>query len=334
LKQLLHNGLVGAEAFVNAFWDGIGATEVLLVRGRASYRGSGAGDFMRRWLGDEACEFYDFAVNPKVEDVDRGMDIVRGRSIRRIIAVGGGSVLDMAKLLNHELGDQYCPMLAAPTTSGSGSEATHFAVCYHGGEKTSVADSRMLASHVLLVPEWTYSMTPYQTACSGMDALAQGVESYWAKGSTAESRDYAKRAIDFALMHLEEAVIRPAPASRAGMQQAAYWSGRAINISKTSAPHAFSYVLTARFGLPHGHALALLLPSIVDYHAKLNIEVPGVDATGLRALTSTIGLSMKLNIDPVQLETLLREHVNLERLSNNPASVPDSLVEAISRELT
>lgn len=329
MPSLIHTGLTNADVFVDQFLEGIDPTEVLLVHGRHSYRNSGAQAFFERWLTSRTPSFEDFSANPKVEDVDKGSAILKQRSIHRIIAVGGGSVLDMAKLINHRQINQPCPLLAAPTTSGSGSEATHFAVCYHGCEKRSIAHPLIRPSHVLLVPEWTYSMSPYQTACSGIDALAQGIESSWARSATDESRSYARKAIDLALRHLPDAVQQPKPEHRAAMQQAAYLAGQAINISKTTAPHAYSYILTTTFGLSHGHAVALLLPHFIAYHAAQGVQIQSITHERIGQLIESIGLSTHLDIGKVELIELLRAHVNQERLKNNPVTIPDQFIQQL-----
>jgi alcohol dehydrogenase class IV len=117
----------------------------------------------------------------------------------------------------------------------------------------------MLPDYVILDPELSYATAPYQTAVSGMDALCQGVESYWSVHSTEQSRDYAKTAITTILDSLEDAVQAGSSIARQRMSRGANFSGKAINITKTTAPHALSYGLTSHYEIPHGHAVALML---------------------------------------------------------------------------
>ena len=184
---------------------------ILLVSGKKSYELCGAREKLNAALKEHrVVHFSDFRANPRLEDLKAGLSLLEGEDISQIIAVGGGSVMDMAKLLRatvntsadpekiilgeEPLGNHSCPELSAvPTTSGSGSESTHFAVVYIEGTKYSLAHESLLPDKVILDPTLTMSSSPYQTACSGLDALAQAVESYWNVFATAESRDFAAR---------------------------------------------------------------------------------------------------------------------------------------------
>lgn len=345
----LHRGRTGADAFLSDFLAGGETSDVLLVTDEASYRASGAGDWLERTNGQPFPMFMDFSPNPKEADALRGVALFEKIRARALIAIGGGSAIDMAKLINYfgskRMGldavlakmplphDPLRPLLAVPTTSGTGSEATHFAVIYREHVKYSIADPDIRPSHVLLAPEFTASLPPYQTACTGMDALAQGIESWWAKGAGEESRRYAAEAIRLAKANLETAVMHPDAVSRAAMMEAAHFGGMAINISKTTAPHAFSYILTGEFGLPHGHAVALLLPHFVALHAAAGITVPGVSADEITALLARIGLAKKLPMPAEKLATLLLDNVNLERLSNNPLPISATQIRRMAGEL-
>jgi alcohol dehydrogenase class IV len=241
---------------------------IFLVTGNRSYEKSGAKKFIDNLLnGFTVKRFSDFADNPKIEDVNKGINIFLENSCDYLIAIGGGSVMDMAKLINigydknniedlttkkAEISSPGKKLIAIPTTSGSGSEATHFAVVYVGGEKFSVAHPiYMLPNVVVLNPSLTYSMNSYQTALSGVDAFAQAMESYWSINSTEESKKYSIEALKLIIEHLPLAV-KYNDNSKNIMLHAANLAGKAINIAKTSGAHAISYVLTSKFNIPHG----------------------------------------------------------------------------------
>lgn len=349
MNPQVHRGLAGGSAFLTRFLAGAPADRTLWVCRPKSFAESGAKEWAERSAGRNLRIFCDFSSNPKIEDVERGVALFRALSAEAVVGVGGGSVLDMAKLVNYfgsrKIGlDEHLqapaspavplrPLLAVPTTAGSGSEATHFAVVYRGQTKYSVADETIRPSHVLLVPEFTASMDAYQTACTGMDALAQGLESIWARGATDESRRSAREALRLALDHLAAAVNRPTPEDRAAMLEAAHLAGRAIDVSKTTGAHAFSYALTSEYGLPHGHAVGLLLPFFVDYHQRAGIRVDPVDAPSLRRLSGAIGLDAKLPATATEIHAVLTRLVNLERLSNNPVPVDDGFVRDVASGL-
>jgi len=345
----LHRGLDEATLFIKQFLGGRPPSRVLLVCGKKSFQASGAEAWFSQAGLDALPRFDDFTSNPKEEDLLRGINLFQEIQAQAILAVGGGSSLDMAKAINYfgstgRTLDDYLskqippspsvrPLMAVPTTAGTGSEATHFAVLYRGHTKLSIADASIRPSHIWLAPEFTSSMSPYQTACTGMDALAQGIESLWAKGSTPASRECASTAVKLALKLLPDAVHNPTPEVRAGMLEAAYLAGAGIDLSKTTGAHAFSYILTSEFGLPHGHAVGLLLPFFVGYHQQHGIAVDGITQAQLLALLQDIHLDRSLPVDAATLTATLLDNVNMERLSNNPVPVTREIVASIAAQL-
>lgn len=104
----------------------------------------------------------------------------------------------MAKLIRYHIykeTDSYIPLVVIPTTAGTGAETTHFSVCYINGEKQSIADSAMLPDYAFVCSELTSHNDAYLTACTGFDAVAQAIESYWSVNSTDESRSYSLKAL-------------------------------------------------------------------------------------------------------------------------------------------
>ncbi len=249
-----------------------GSRRIFLVTGKESYSACGAEAYLHDLLRNyKVWRFYDFAVNPRIEDIDRGINTFIAAECDVLVAVGGGSVIDMAKTINflaaHPLTlDGYRvrpgaregtlrPLIAIPTTSGSGSEATHFSVVYVGQQKHSIADERMLPAVAIVDPKLTMSLPKYTTAVSGLDALSQAVESYWSIHSTNESRRFARGAVKSIVANLHLAVNNPTADSRLRMAEAAHLAGKAINTTRTSAAHSISYPLTSYYGIPHGHAV-------------------------------------------------------------------------------
>ncbi|MDC7234668.1 MAG: phosphonoacetaldehyde reductase [Spirochaetales bacterium] len=319
---------------------------VLLVTGRASYEACGASrEIERIFAGCEIVRFSDFETNPRLEDLQKGLPLCRKADL--IVAVGGGSVLDMAKLLkafaacdgNPEdfvTGRKKLeslsslPLIAVPTTSGSGSESTHFAVVYVNKIKYSLAHPELLPSIVVLDPSLTLSMSAQQAAVSGLDALSQAVESWWSVNANPESRNFAEKSMALTLEHLIPSVQSGSLKNREGMQRAANLAGQAINISKTTGAHAFSYYLTSRFGIPHGYAAALMLIPFILYNSRggrLEGLFPLLQAenaeeaaekvsTIIRSCALEPRLAQLIDVDAV-FEDFLAS-VNLERLQNNP----------------
>jgi alcohol dehydrogenase len=342
----------------------LGATRVLLVTGRRSFASSGAA----RMLPEleriaEVHRWSDFQPNTDADDLRRGLEILRATGPDAVIGLGGGSAMDMAKLLcayaDHgddealqaairagAVGATRPTLILVPTTSGSGSEATHFAVVYIGDEKFSVAGELLRADAVVLDPSLTVSASAYQRATSGIDAVCQGIESLWAAGATAESREHANAALDALLPAIEAFTNDPTPAAASAMAVGSHRAGRAIDISRTTAAHALSYAITKRYGVSHGHAVALTLGHFVEAHAVAPPEAlrPGrspdahAQAMGevlkhlgasdgadgrvrFTALMERIGLQIRLRdvgVDSAAARGGLAAAVNVERLGNNP----------------
>jgi alcohol dehydrogenase class IV len=342
------------------------ARSILVVRGNTSYRTSGAEAALREAFAPRrATHFTGFGPSFELSEVERGLNATAGVSPDLVVAVGGGSVIDMGKLLailSVQAGDVAAlvegsvplepsgiPVIAVPTTAGTGSEATHFATVFIGGRKLSVAHPSMLPTHAVIDPELTTSMPSKLTAITGMDALCQGVESLWSVGGTDESRAFARPAIAMVVDNIEIAVNRPRAEARSVMAEAAHLSGQAINISKTTACHALSYAMTSRFGVPHGLAVALTMPAILVHNAGVtaaDVQDPrGVDhvrsivyevirhlgcadadqaARRVATLLAEIGLATRLRevgIRTVDDRKWLAGTVNQERMSNNPRRV-------------
>ncbi len=356
--------------------DERGATRVLLVTGGDSYVNSGAESFVSPVLqGRNVERFCSFSPNSSVRDLLCGLEAFSRFEPDCLVAVGGGSVIDMAKLINFfgtnglepsrffdstESSERVrvLPLVAVPTTAGAGSEATEFAVVYRNGQKHSVDDPALLPDVAVLNPDLTASLSPYQTACSGFDAFAQAVESYWAVGSTEQSRQNSRRAIELSLEHLEPAVKKPTPEHRKGMMEAAYLAGKAIAEAKTTAAHALSYVLTARYGLPHGHAVAMMLPSVFETNAAVSRETVsdprGVEhvhamirelcsslgcisveeaVESIRCLKQRIGLTnswvVEREVNVAEMFDCMVREVNVDRLSNNPRRLDEPVLREI-----
>ncbi len=335
---------------------------IFLVTGKKSYLKCGAKIKLEPVLKNyNYTRFFDFEENPKLEDVEKGITLFNEHNCDLTIAIGGGSTIDIAKLINslskvpkdleerikaNCLEQKPFPFVAIPTTAGTGSEATHFAVMYINGEKYSFAHKYILPEYVIIDSQFTYSTHAYLTACTGADAFCQAIESMWATGGNTESKEYAGKAIGLVWNNLVEAVVNNDYAAKDAVMEGAYWAGKAINISKTTASHALSYKMTSLFNVPHGHAVALTLVPVmkVNYdYAKEDIKriLSLISAKNLsdgvlkiEKLWSQIGLCMKLSqlgIEENQISKL--SNCNLERLKNNPALLSKEFIEKLFKSL-
>jgi alcohol dehydrogenase class IV len=285
--------------------------------------------------------------NVEEKEIEAAYNYFLKNSKQAIVAIGGGSVIDIAKAIIYRCIESSLPVpffVAAPTTAGSGSEATHFAVVYKGNKKQSLIHPRLLPEVAVLDAKLSFSLPAYQTAVSGMDALAQAVESYWNVNATVESKRYAAESIGLWRQSFLSAVTNPDTAAREDMLWSAHLAGKAINITRTTGPHALSYYLTANHNIPHGQAVALFLQVFFLYNkpgadlCSLFGVANGSEAmeyiqdimkqAGLSTSFAELGLNKKEILDDVLNE------VNEERFANNPAAFDrDKLKQLISEYL-
>ena len=240
-----------------------------------------------------AVVFNQFTSNPLYEQVCKGVDLFNDNRCDAILAVGGGSTIDVAKCiklycrmdpsrnyLDQECSDSHIPLIAVPTTAGTGSESTRYAVIYYEGKKQSITHESIVPNYAVLEPSLLKSLPLYQKKCTMLDALCQGIESLWSVNSTDESMVFSKIAIETIMYHWHGYIEDNSDEDARYIMLAANYAGRAINITQTTAPHAMSYKLTSLYGLPHGHAVALCLPEVWMYmmeHPEKCIDKRGAE---------------------------------------------------------
>ncbi len=223
-------------------------------------------------------KFSDFTPNPLYEDVCKGVDLLNAERCDTILAVGGGSSLDVAKCiklyckmskdrlyLEQEYKDTGIKLVAIPTTAGTGSESTRYAVIYYDGKKQSVTHDSIIPNVAILEPKVLKTLPVYQKKCTMLDALCQGIESWWSVNSTDESKKLSKEAVETIMQWWHEYIFDNTDESAKAIMHAANLAGQAICITQTTAAHAFSYKITSLYKLPHGHAVAVGLPEIWQY---------------------------------------------------------------------
>ncbi len=216
--------------------------------------------------------FDDFQPNPLYESVVKGVEVLKSNNCNAIIAVGGGSAIDVAKCiklysnmsgggkdgdyLKQTIVPNNTPFLAMPTTAGTGSEATRFAVIYYNGEKQSVTSDSFIPETVLMDSKCLETLPLYQKKATMMDAFCHAIESFWSVNSTEESKEYSRKAIQLIMKNMR-GYLDNSNSGNSGMLLAAHTAGKAINITQTTAGHAMCYKITSLFGCAHGHAAAL-----------------------------------------------------------------------------
>ena len=340
--------------------------KIFFVRGKKSYVDCGASRIVDPILKEyNSISYIDFHVNPKIEDIVKGVSLIKENNCDFVVGIGGGSVIDMAKSINFlhvQEGNDYInyvkngiknpkkglPFVSIPTTFGSGSEATHFAVVYINDKKYSLAHKYLMPDFALIDPNFSINTPKYLKAITGIDAFAQSIESYWSVNSTDESEIYSLESFQLLWHHLYDSVINNKIDAHEKIAKASHLAGKAINISKTTGPHALSYTLTSRFNIAHGHAVALTLPGFLKYHleaSKANIndyrgvnyfhkkmqricDICSIDDPNsgyqlFRKFIESIGINLNIYELGLKVNDIseIIANVNPDRMNNNPVKV-------------
>ena len=355
MKQIIYNGIEHLSEAVT------GSKKVLLVTD-SSFPFLNIKDEIEG-IGVPYVKFSDFTPNPLYEDVCKGVDIFNAEGCDTILAVGGGSSLDVAKCiklycrmskdtlyLDQEYKDTGVKLVAIPTTAGTGSESTRYAVIYYDGKKQSVTHDSIIPSVAILEPKVLKTLPLYQKKCTMLDALCQGIESWWSVNSTDESKILSKEAVETIMKWWREYIFENTDESAKQIMHAANIAGQAICITQTTAPHAFSYKITSLYGIPHGYAVAICLPEIWEYmlaHMDKCIDSRGNDylngifcniAKSMSCYNSDQAIKwfrqMMADMDLTGLVAVNREEelkilstsVNPVRLKNNPVELDNSTI--------
>ena len=297
------------------------AKNVLIFTGKKSYENIKS--IVEKELENCNIIYYNnFSTNPKEEDLEIAINKL-GQNFDIIIAVGGGSVIDFAKSYKFYLKTDL-KLIAIPTTCGTGSEATQFAVLYKNGEKLSLDNPSILPNYAIVDSQFVENNPRYLKACTAMDAYCHAIESYWAKKATILSREYAKEAIILCRDNIEDYVNTNNSEIANKMMKASNIAGKAINISRTTAAHALSYKITSEYGIPHGHAVALAIPKLCEINTANNefkeiLDIVTNNATDyFEKLYNLIGLNNNLcALGITDIKSIIAS-VNYERLNNNP----------------
>ncbi len=215
--------------------------------------------------------------NPRFEDMITAAELFKAEGCDFMIAAGGGSPMDSAKMirlmttndvskaLSEPMKNNGIKALFIPTTAGTGSEATKTSVFYvNDTEKLSIHSLDFIPDYVLFDERLLETLPDYQRKVTALDALCHSIESYWSSAATDESREYAEKSIRLFFEH-KDAYMRNEREGNRGMLMASFYGGKAINITGTTAPHALCYNITMTCGTAHGHSVAVVLATLWDY---------------------------------------------------------------------
>lgn len=276
----------------------------------------------------EVFAFHDFTPGPTVKMVEAGAALAGPLNVNLIVGLGGGSSLDCARAINFvvsnggSIGDYrgygkaskpMLPMVAVPTTAGSGGEAQSYAVIADGesSAKLTCGDQKAAFRAAILDPKLTVSQPRALAASSGYDAISHAVETLVSTRRTALSECFSRSAWRLLNANFERMLKTSDDLeARGAMLIGAHFGGLAIENSMLGAAHACAAPLTSHYPIPHGAAIALLLPRVVEWNAaaagrqyeELN---PGLTRR-LRDLAAAAGLPLSLGEASVPEEALPR----------------------------
>lgn len=346
---------------------------IFLVTGDSSFTESGAAEWIDIATNDyEVFRFVVCARYPSIKEILRGIKEYQKFLPDITVAVGGGKIIDSAKLINilsnqkgapityleqAELTAPGKPLVAIPTTAGSGSEATQFAVLYKDKKKLSL-DSPLILPNYAIVDSDLMTSAPWDVVtAAALDTLSQSIEAYWSTQSTEESREYSSEAISMIISKMGSVARNKKNLEE--FSHAAHLAGKGINIARTTACHALSYTLTTDYNVPHGIAVGLLLPRVLHFNLSakddLITDSRGVEfvrerfeelmilINGMSDISATVqvindilhqtkAFTFDVDISTKNVESLVGR-VNLERLDNNPVKMERSDIYQIYQSL-
>jgi len=327
--------------------DLLSPIKILLITGGQAMRKAGFIDKLLKLLeGYEISLFEGVEPNPSPALAERAK-----KETDLIIGLGGGSVLDVAKVVATELKK---PCIAIPTTAGTGSEVTPFAALYDMEKKKKL--SLMVDFPTVAIVDYRFSLTMPKdlVASSGIDVLCHAIEAHWSIYSGFLSDMHAKKAIELVVENLENSWKGNERAKEA-MSLAALEAGMAFSQTKTTACHSVSYPFSIRYGISHGAACGLTLPYFLEYNYQvsrddcsdkrghefvkrrikeivgfLGVKDVEVGKRYLIGLMESIGLPTKIEFDT---EMVLKEAFTPERVGNNPRLVTENNLRRILIEI-
>ena len=314
----------GALAKLAELGSGFGR-RVLLVAGRNSLQNNGMLARTEQLLKTSGCEVITFAEvepEPSLTTVTAGLKLAREKQVAWVIGIGGGSALDAAKAIaglfnctkevNHyfngaELEAAGIPLIAVPTTAGSGAEVTVNAVLTDTDRrlKQSIRDPRLAARVALVDPELTVSMPLEVTVNTGLDALIQGIEAFTSKCASPLSDVYSYAAIEKVGANLWKVYQNSQDIqARSEMALGSLFAGIALTNARLGAVHGLAHSLGLRSGKPHGLVCAVLLVSVMRFNMAVSYEkyalmarALGINTTGMDPIDAAAsGIKIIMNL--------------------------------------
>ena len=354
--------MINTKEDIKKFIDDKSFNKIFILCGKKSFITSGAENLFKKLINDKEIKlFYKNSELPILEELIDIINEIKKFKPDLILGVGGGAVIDYAKMANvvdvrpdlenliinysYPFKKKNTKLAVIPTTAGSGAEVTSNAVIYVDGIKHSFESELLIPDNFFLIPEFLISAPNKIKASAGFDAIAQALESLISKKSNDQSVSYASKSLGVSINSYISFLNNPNIKNATEMSIASNLAGKAINISKTTAPHAASYPFTSLFNISHGHAVGLfferffkfnydnLEKSETSFDLKQRFELIFnlFDVKNINDFNSKIILMKKkaklednleiLNINVKKSSEKIIKGINLLRLGNNPVKI-------------
>lgn len=350
---------------IKKFINDKGFKKIFVLCGKKSFITSGAEIFFKKLLSTKETKlFYKESEIPILEELIKIIKEIKSFKPNLILAVGGGAVIDYAKIANivdvrDDLADliinynypfikKFTKLAVIPTTAGSGAEVTSNAVIYVNKIKYSFESELLMPDNFFLIPEFLLSAPNKIKASAGFDAIAQALESLVSKKSNNQSVEYASKSLRISVNSYISFLNNPNLKNATEMIIGSNLAGKAISISKTTAPHATSYPFTSLFNISHGHAVGLFFESFFkfnfdnikrsetsfDLEKRFDLIFNLFDVKNIKDFNFKITLMKRdaklednlstLNININQEAGKIIKGINLLRLGNNPIKISEN----------
>ena len=366
----MHNFLISSKKDLIDFLRNKNFEKIFILAGKKSFIKSGAKKILNSCLKKKIIKSY-FKNSPYPEffELKKIIHYIKEFSPDLIVAIGGGSVLDYAKIANiigttknldkkiinynYPIKKKIAKLLAIPTTAGSGAEVTTSSVIYINKIKYSLENDLIKPDYFFLIPELIINASRKIKSSAGFDAIAQAVESLISKKSNSSSIKFAKKSLNISVKYYLDYLKKPNLENTSAMCIAANLAGKAISISKTTAPHAVSYPFTSLYNISHGHAVSLTLEKFLKFNfinykkAKcdfdLNLRYKNIFSIfGVKNINELENLIIKMK-NEAKLESDFKklninlnlnigkvlDGINLLRLKNNPIDLNKNDIKTI-----
>jgi alcohol dehydrogenase class IV len=366
--------MINSTEDIRKFIDDKSFKKIFILCGKKSFVTSGAEVLFKKIITKKQIKlFYKNSELPILEELIEIIKKIKDFKPDLILAVGGGAVIDYAKIANvidlrpdlvsliinysYPFKQKYTKLAVIPTTAGSGAEVTSNAVIYVDGVKHSFESELLIPDNFFLIPEFLISAPNKIKASAGFDAIAQALESLVSIKSNDQSVGYATKSLKISINSYISFLNDPNLKNATEMSIASNLAGKAISISKTTAPHATSYPFTSLFNISHGHAVGLFFENFFKFNfdnlnkskttfnlkKRFDLIFNLFDVENINDFNSKIFIIKKkaklednlkiLNINIEESAEKIIKGINLLRLGNNPVKIDgNDILEIITKK--